>query len=690
MTCHATRDGEGFTLTTGRIERRYRWNGGLLQHVELTDLATGTRWGTRLPGTELPGAPAVALPGALPGEAEPTGDGELSVEWVAETAVRPRHLRATVTATLGGLRVRQAFELHPGCPAIRCTFWLRGRAAADAWRSAAASEGTLRNIEHASHARRGEPTAPLLDRLAFEPRHLRAKAVEFFDITDRRNNLVAERTLVAYPRAARLRGNLLLLGDVLSGAGLFVLKEGPCSDVQLADPGFDFVVERGGVAVAGIGADPGDVTDDEWVRGYGCVVGVGSGDERDLLASLRAYQGTLRRWLPERDEMIVLNTWGDRGQDGRMGESFALGEVAGAARLGLTHLQLDDGWQKGRSTNSVHSGGYLTSIWDRDPSYWTVDPAKFPRGLEPVIERARGLGVELCLWYNPSRDDGYGHWEKDADQILALHRRYGVRVFKIDGVDIPNKRSETNLRRMFDKVQHHSGGAVVFNLDVTAMRRFGYHHFAEYGNLFLENRYTDWGNWYPHWTLRNLWQLSRYVPAQRLQIEFLNARRNADKYPADDPLAPANVPWAYCFAITMMAQPLAWFECANLPEEAYDELAPAVKAYREHMHAIHAGRIVPIGDEPSGMGWTGFQSITDEASGYVLALREWNPSDHCNMELAGVRGGTVTLRGVAGCDAGREFSVPIAGDGAAAFRLPRPFSFALYRYRCNEAPNAAR
>ena len=57
----------------------------------------------------------------------------------------------------------------------------------------------------------------------------------------------------------------------------------------------------------------------------------------------------------------------------------------------------------------------------------------------------------------------------------------------------------------------------------------GYHYFAEYGNIFLENRYTDWGNYYPHHTLRNLWHLSRYVPPERLQIEDTNEQDDPDR-----------------------------------------------------------------------------------------------------------------------------------------------------------------
>ena len=40
----------------------------------------------------------------------------------------------------------------------------------------------------------------------------------------------------------------------------------------------------------------------------------------------------------------------------------------------------------------------------------------------------------------------------------------------------------------------------------------GYLAAREYGTLFVENRYTDFGNYYPHRTLRNLWMLARYVP----------------------------------------------------------------------------------------------------------------------------------------------------------------------------------
>ena len=130
-----------------------------------------------------------------------------------------------------------------------------------------------------------------------------------------------------------------------------------------------------------------------------------------------------------------------------------------------------------------------------------------------------------------------------------LYREYGIKVFKIDGLTIPSKEAETNLHRLFNKVLEETDEEVIFNLDATASRRGGYHMFNEYGNIFLENRYTDWQNYYPYWTLRNLWMLSKYVPAEKLQIEFLNKWRNTDKYKGEV-FAPENYSFEYLFATT--------------------------------------------------------------------------------------------------------------------------------------------
>ena len=117
--------------------------------------------------------------------------------------------------------------------------------------------------------------------------------------------------------------------------------------------------------------------------------------------------------------------------------------------------------------------------------------------------------------FNPSIQNDFADWQKDAQALISLYREYGIKVFKIDGLTIPSKEAETNLHRLFNKVLEETDEEVIFNLDATASRRGGYHMFNEYGNFFLENRYTDWQNYYPYWTLRNLWMLSKYVPDRK-------------------------------------------------------------------------------------------------------------------------------------------------------------------------------
>ena len=87
-------------------------------------------------------------------------------------------------------------------------------------------------------------------------------------------------------------------------------------------------------------------------------------------------------------EMTLMNTGGDRGQDARINESFTLNELEIGHRLGITHFQLDDGWQYGRTKNSAFVGGSLENIWTRE-NFWSVHPDRFPNGLGPVVKKSK-------------------------------------------------------------------------------------------------------------------------------------------------------------------------------------------------------------------------------------------------------------------------------------------------------------
>ncbi len=435
------------------------------------------------------------------------------------------------------------------------------------------------------------------------------------------------------------------------------------------------MAEFGKFMVTGLGITEKDIQQDRWIQTYSCVTGVYGEGELQALTALRNYQKNIRRHFRSRDEMIMMNTWGDRSQDTKVNESFCLQELERAAKLGITHFQIDDGWQVGKSPNSAVAKGSFRNIWDNE-DYWTPDPVKYPHGLTPIVEKGKELGIEIGLWFNPSVQNDFADWEKDAETLIGLYRKYGIRVFKIDGLTIPTKRAEVNLRNLFDKVLAETGDKVMFNLDATASRRAGYHFFGEYGNIFLENRYTDWGNYYPYWTLRNLWMLAKYVPAEKLQIEFLNKWRNTEKY-GNEPFAPKHYSFEYLFATAMAGQPLAWMEASNLPDEAFSVKA-LIDRYKEVQYDFHQGVILPIGEEPSGRSWTGFQSISDDKSGYLLVYRENNGQNKSWIETWLPAGAKIKCMPVLGN--GKAMTTVVGRLGTVEISLPAINDFVMYKY----------
>jgi hypothetical protein len=645
--CRASLENGILTLENSRIRRQFRWNDGNLASLRLVDVVRNHAWEMSSTGPD----------NVWFGIDLPASDGQFTPEIRQATPMIPAHLQVTITSRLGTLEVMRRFRLYPSCPVIACDYCLRGKI---------------------SPQDKSPVIGPCIsERIRTATRHTRQVCIRFHDQTDGCNNLVDSRAVLPYGTDVLLAGNLLLISDQINDDGIFLLKEAPFSDAQLAWPGHDFVTNREEVRVTGIGVVPSDLDAERWTRGYGVVVGVAGGSEQELLLSLRSYQQQIRVKKPGRDHMVMLNTWGDRSMDQRMGEVFCLTELEAGARLGITHFQLDYGWQKGPTTPFPSPAGReeLDRIWEQN-DYWTVHPKRFPRGLEPVVEAARKHGIELSLWFNPCYVNSYDHWKEEADVLIGFYRRHGIRTFKIDDVELPDKRAEINLRAMLDRVMEATGYEAVFNLDITAGRRFGLHYFNEYGPYWVENRYTDWHNYYPHWTLRNLWTLSRYVPPQSMQFECLNPWRNANHYGSDDPLAPSRVPFDYCFAITLAAQPMSFFEASGLPKEAF-AIAPLIQTYRQHQQRLHCNPIFPIGQEPCGTGWTGFQSC-GRKEGYFLVYRELNSRAEEKMPVWWLAGKRLRCSHVLGH--GKDFEAITDASSMIGFHLPSPFTFALWRY----------
>lgn len=590
----------------------------------------------------------------LGNETEIVNKSNFEVETVPSTLVSNEYLEVSVFAEYDKVELKRIFRIYPDSPLIGIDFYLK--------------------LKGDQKLQFESDDAELLS-LNLYGNHWKYKSVEFFDRTDENNNLVDENDILGYKLSKELRGNILVATDLINNKSLIILKEAPCSSTQLHYPGYDFSCRKNSVKVTGIGLSPGDLEGNSWIRLYGFAIGLTGSAELDYLTAIRKYQKKLRKSDPSRDEMIMMNTWGDRNKDASIGEQFIVKELDACEKLSVSHFQIDDGWQQGQSKNSASSSGKLWNTWTSED--WQPDSTKFPNGFKIVVDYAKKKNIKLGLWFHPSNENSYAQWHQDAKTVTTLYKMYDIRYFKIDGIKIPDKMSEINLRKFFNKVLEETDYMVCFNLDATADNRGGYHFLNEYGNIFLENRYTDFGNYYPYTTLRNLWMLSKYVAPEKIQIEFLNKWRNSGKYPAADVFAPGRIPFDYQFAISMMGQPLAWFEGSGLPGEAF-EISPLIKKYRDVQHDIHNGLIFPIGDEPNGSSWTGFQSISDD-EGYFLIFREYNNSEYQNIKTHLSANAHVKFRQVLGV--GEDFSQVIGEDQKVKFKLPGKHTFTLYKYK---------
>ena len=650
------------TLVVGNALARhyYLWNKGNIipikfvnqQGIELQFTANNQ------PALSLPAAPA------------PKND-HFSTSMARLSPLDEAYLQVSITFELGDLSARHVISVYKDTPLVGHHFYLKGPTSLQ-W-GVQEMSGSLGMIESDPSSQNNKEAR--MGIIPFQNPHWSVKAISFQDATDHYNTLVQETNYLAYNKPQPIAGNFFLATNPAEKVSVVVIKESPLGYSQQGYPGHDVTLDQNALQILGLGLLPRDLRAGDWVRGYGYAVGITSPDALAPLKAARNYQKGKRKQLSERDEMILSNTWGDRSRDSRMNEAFILKELEAGARLGITHLQLDDGWQQGLSKNSASKAGLQWDNWSRDD--WKPHPVRFPNGLEPILAKARQHDIAICLWFNPTKTDDYAFWERDADILIDFYNTLGIKVFKIDGIELSGKQAEENLRSFFEKVLLATGGEAVFNLDVTAGRRMGYHYFTEYGNIFLENRYTDWVNYYPHRTLRNLWMLSRYIPVEKLQIEFLNPWRNQHKYLPNDPLAPANIPFDYQVAVTLVAQPLAWMELSQLPREA-GRLSSLLEKYTSYRHKIHQGTILPVGDEPGGYGWTGFQSLVNDKEGYLLVFREHHPDTEQELKTWLMGDQNYQLTGLLG-DL-KTMVVRTSEHGKLKFDLPAPFSFALYHY----------
>ena len=461
--------------------------------------------------------------------------------------------------------------------------------------------------------------------------HVKITSFDLMDQTDVHNELLRTREWTAQwnERTFNISTCALDIYDCESDTGRVFLRLAPLPHSRPAKCD-DFSVDSVGRKITVLS------------NGYPFVMREYKGGKSGRIRAFHALQRELRPYRSGRDGRILSNNWGGGYSDSKLNEDYAMREIEAAAKLGVEVVELDDGWQKGRSSNSLliknrQKDGVWNGYWAFDANFWDADPVRFSRGLAPLASAAKSRGMDFGLWFGPDSSNDAANWERDADRLIDYYRSTGIRYFKIDSMKSFTPLALSRQRAMFDKILAASHSNVVFDLDVTAEIRPGYFGLPDIGTLFVENRYAKHSSWWPHQTLRNLWTLSHVVDPVRLRMEFLDPKQHADRYAKRFPGSPLRpVLWKgdAVFATVMVSSPLAWMEMQGLEPQTVDEMSALIAKWKLERSRMHTGTTFPVGEKPDGFSWTGFVTeAPDGNGGYALLFRECNVSAGFEVDL---------------------------------------------------------
>lgn len=426
--------------------------------------------------------------------------------------------------------------------------------------------------------------------------HWNVKFVMLNAFTDENDTLVTENEAHLF-RGMLLKecvGNFFIFEDFVKNKSIVVITENPdyCpAKVSIKD----FKVQ---------------------IENYNCGLAVGVCKIGECEKLCREY---LRRARKCEKLVTMSNTWGDRNGSKRVCRDFVLKEIDEAVNLGLDIVQIDDGWQMGDTAwRSVRDEFNRRTFSE---GYWDCNLERFPQELKPITDYANNRGIEIGMWFAPDSRNNYANFSRDLNVLHKAYTEWGIRFFKLDMYWVTNQQ-EKEAMLSFLKILRSFGDDITVQMDVTRHSRLNYLCSREFGTIFVENRYCETTTSFPHRILRNLWDISKYIPSNRFQFEIVNPDLHSENYRADDPFAPSKYGMDYLFAIVMLSNPLFWLEMQFLSEKRRGELSGIMSVWKDHREILAKSDVCPIGQKPCGRSLSGFYVSLDNKPKYLLLFRE--------------------------------------------------------------------
>ena len=422
MTHYASFDDSTLRIGNALVERAWRLIDGQLYATSFLDKSTGRDW--------------IARPSAVPSLTPPGPQsiGDPSVEFNVSRGVdRPVELPSLVTTlkvSHGNRASTFRFKIFDDSPAVSLQLILDGFGPLQLSPAALDAAPSPTGIEQTATRETAKPIADAIDCFPFNPLHHRLTQVELFDRTDVHNNLVHERDWLLHPAEPLIRaaGNLFFLEDRITEAGLIFLKLAPLPHARPVKSDADIEVALDSIRLLSHGLDNDGA-------GYALVTIPYSGGRAGRIATLQKYQRQLRPYQPQRDGLLLSNTWGDRSKDGRICEAFMLTEIeaAAAARRGgrADRRRL----AARRERQFCRRGRRVDRLLGARRQLLVAAPRAFPqRALAARRRRERNTASNSASGTHPIHRTISPTGDATPIRLLALHREHHINHFKIDGV----------------------------------------------------------------------------------------------------------------------------------------------------------------------------------------------------------------------------------------------------------------
>lgn len=473
--------------------------------------------------------------------------------------------------------------------------------------------------------------------------HWTIRCIKLSAFTDDFDTLTTEKEVHLFARAIRnVEGDIFYFENQQTGEAAILVSETP--DYITAK-----LTVRGGVV---------SVENEENSVAFGfCKAG-----ECEALCRNYYRHAVLRKEL-----VTMSNTWGDRNGFSRVCNDFVLKEIDAGAQIGIDVVQIDDGWQLGSTQDKALRDEKGRRFFP--DVFWELADSKFPNGMKSVADYAAKSNIRVGLWFAPDSHNNFGTLERDKAVLKKAYDQWNMRFFKLDMFWVTNREEQKRFLELLDFI-YRLGDDVAVQLDVTRNLRMNYLCGKEYGNVFVENRYTKSANSFPHRILRNLWMIGKHIPTSKFQFEVINPDLNRECYAEDDSFAPGLYDMDYLFASVMLSNPLFWMEMQFLPDERKAQLKKIMPVWKEYREKLAKADVMPIGEKPSGRSFTGFRVQTNDGEVYLLLFREVTDRETAVMQVPVAAGKAEVLASNGDVDVTVE-----NGCVRATFGKPRCYAF---------------